>query len=68
MHGIGKKQSLKLFKSKTTGDICIIPFALNQGNTSKCKTGYFSGHIIFAVARFCHIADFNFRGCRYGAF
>ena len=30
MHGIGKKQSLKLYKSKTTGDKCIIPFALNQ--------------------------------------
>ena len=33
-----------------------------------CKTGYFRGHVIFAVGRFCRTADFNFRGCRYGAF
>ena len=27
-----------------------------------CRTGYFRGHFIFAVERFCRIADFNFRG------
>ena len=33
-----------------------------------CKTQYFRGHVIFAVGRFCRIADSNFCGCRYGAF
>ena len=27
-----------------------------------CRTGFFRGHVIFAVERFCCIADFNFRG------
>ena len=27
-----------------------------------CKTGFFRGHVIFTVERFCRIADFNFRG------
>ena len=39
-----------------------------QGINIFCRTGFFRGHNISSIERFCRTADFNFRGCRYGAF
>ena len=38
------------------------PLPLGPEKTIYCRTGYFRGHVIFAVERFCRIVDFNFRG------